>query len=350
MSNDAPPLSANADEVTAGANTSLPHEASDSQSEVAEETAPAFPQETAPIPAAFSRLKEYCDQHELKSAIDMSAPFEHVRIEIKNGRKFRSVYIANEEEAAQLLGVSLENIVFLGQYAAICSYRDGWIEAAVRAHGVGRTWAGRNAIARNKIFGVVGSQGRESGEIEIAGAGGVVLRLTEKRGTLSLLDYTSPIYLRIEGVGITEHDKALNLLEDLSNSLFMQIDFRFDSPLALARDRSALRRSTKMAGRLDEDNQLAYPRFSYEQSPSSLYWYARSATSMPLLQFLAYYQCIEFFFPRYSRQEAISKIKNTLKDPAFDPNRDSCIDSILNATLEDRRGSLLASAIAQIRP
>ena len=341
MPNDAPLSSTNTDETTAEAQTSIPLEGPNSQSDVAEETAPEPHQRVAEIPAAFSRLKEYCDQHELKSAIDMSEPFEHVRIEIKNGRKFRSVYIANEDEAEQLLGVSLENIVFLGKYAAICSYRDGWIEAAVRPHGVGRTWAGRNAIARNKIFGLVGSQGRETGEIEIAGTGDVVLRLTEKRGILSLLDYTAPIYLRIEGLGVKEHDKALNLLEDLSNSLFMQIDFRFASPLALARDRSALRRPTKMAGRLDEDSHLTYPRFSYEQSPSSLYWYARSATSMPLLQFLAFYQCIEYFFPRYSRQEAISKIKNALKDPAFDPNKDSCIDGILNATLDDRRGSLL---------
>jgi len=187
MQHDAQPFSTDADEVTAEIKGSIPREASDSQSEVAEETAPELPQEAAEIPAAFSRLKEYCDQHEVKSEIDMSEPFEHVRIEVRNGRKFRSVYIANEDEATQLLGISLENIVFLGEYAAICSYRDGWIEAAVRAHGVGRTWTGHNAIVRNRIFGVVGSQERGSGEIEIAGAGGVVLRLTEKRGVLSLL-------------------------------------------------------------------------------------------------------------------------------------------------------------------
>jgi hypothetical protein len=176
---------------------------------------------------------------------------------------------------------------------------------------------------------------------EIPDSGGLTLRLTEKPGIVSALDMSTPFYLRIEGIGITEHDKALNLLEDLSNSLFMQIDLRFDSPLSLVRGRSPLRRAARSRGRLDQDNQLMYPRHSYEKTPSSLYWYARSATSMPLLQFLAFYQCIEFFFPQFSRQDTIVKIKNILKDPAFNGANDSDINTILNVTLEGRRGSLL---------
>src|SRR5260370_40743784 len=98
----------------------------------------------------------------------------------------------------------------------------------------------------------------------------------------------------------------------------MQIDFRFDSPLTLGRGRFPLRRLPRSRGTLDEDTQLVYPLFSYERNPSSLYWHARSASSMPLLQFLAFYQCIDFFFPQYSRQETLARIKNVLKHPAFD--------------------------------
>ncbi len=39
---------------------------------------------------------------------------------------------------------------------------------------------------------------------------------------------------------------------------------------------------------------------------------------MPLLQFLAYYQSIEYYFPMYSGREAQEKIKNLVKDPSFD--------------------------------
>lgn len=309
----------------------------------AEKDSPS-PEEVAASPAtpinepsaAFVQLKAYCDAHGLKSAIEFDTPFEALSIDFKNGRGVRTVLVGSEESAEKLLHVTLDDIVFLGEYSAICSYREGWIEAAVRAHGVGQ----RRLIARRTIFGVNANRSDEPAEIEIPTPSGLILRLTEKRGILSWLDYMAPIYLRIEGIGITEHDKALNLLEDLSNSLFMQIDFRFDSALTLGKDRILPRRLHKTK-QLDEDNQLTYPRYSYEKSPSALYWYARSATSMPLLQFLAFYQCIEFFFPQYARQATIAKIKNVLKDPSFDGSKDSSINVILNATIEGRRGALL---------
>ena len=50
---------------------------------------------------------------------------------------------------------------------------------------------------------------------------------------------------------------------------------------------------------------------------------------------------IEFFFPQFSRQETIAKIKNILKDPAFDGTKDSYINVILNTTSEGRKGPLL---------
>jgi len=272
----------------------------------------------------------------MKSTIETEPTYAVV--EFKNGRVTRPVVIG-PDAAETLVDYPLEDLVFLGDYSAVCSYKEGWIEAAVRPHGPGA--GGRTLIARRSIFGISASRGKEPSEIEIPGVGGLALRLTEKRGILYWLDYGSQIYLKIEGIGITEHDKAVNLLEDLSNSLFMQIDFRFDSPLTIARDRFPSRRIFKARGRLDEDNQIVYPRVSYDKSPSSLYWYARSATSMPLLQFLAFYQCIEFFFPQFSRKETIGRIKNVLKDPTFDWNKDSDINVILNATLEGRRGLLL---------
>jgi hypothetical protein len=115
-------------------------------------------------PAGFQRLKDYCDKQGVACTIDLAEPFEHLEIEFKNGRDTRTVYISSEEEADSLLAVPLGEIVFLGEYSAICSYSGGWIEAAVRAHG-----AARNSIALSRIFGPTGSPDKESGEVEIAG-------------------------------------------------------------------------------------------------------------------------------------------------------------------------------------
>jgi hypothetical protein len=310
--------------------------AEDTQSEPSEEPVVSSSSAAPAPPQFFSRLKEHCDQHGLKSSIDLSEPFPNVAIEFKNGRSIRTVNIGSESEAIALLDLPLGEFVFLGAYSAICSYTGGWIEAAIRGHGIGPV----TRPALRTIFGNIGSREQGPADIEVAGPTGLTLRLMERGYVLPLLDYGSRIYLRIEGIGITEHDKALNLLEDISNTLFMQIDFRFNIPLTLGREASLARRFAGPHQLLDEDNQLSFPRYSYDRSPSSLYWYARSAASMPLLQFLAFYQCIEFFFPQFARQETIARMKNVLKDPTFDSRKDPCMNILLNAAVEGRRGSL----------
>ena len=57
----------------------------------------------------------------------------------------------------------------------------------------------------------------------------------------------------------------------------------------------------------------------------SLYWYGTSARGMPLLQFLAFYQCIEFYFPTYIQAEARRQVRNALKDRTFRVERDADI-------------------------
>jgi hypothetical protein len=336
------------DEAVVSPKTVVRDEAVACQSDASSIEAVAHDESREPkvAPAAFMRLKEYCDGHGLKSTIDLTEPFENINVELQNGRFFRTVYIGTEDAASALLKYHLEDLVFLGSYSAICSCKEGWIEAAVRQHGsLPPIFPG---VSLRNIFGATALRGGDPADIEIPAGGGPTLRLTEKRGILWLLDYGSPFYVRIEGIVLNEHDKALKLLEELTNSLFLQIDFRFDVPLTLGRESFRLRNRFRSSGQLDEDPHVAYPRYSYEGTPSSLYWYARSAQGMPLLQFLAFYQCIEFFFPRYSRQETIAKIKNVLKDPAFDGSKDSCINVMLNAILEGRRGSPLPEERKQL--
>jgi hypothetical protein len=60
---------------------------------------------------------------------------------------------------------------------------------------------------------------------------------------------------------------------------------------------------------------------------------------MPLLQFLAFYQVIEFYFPTYSRAEAQRKLKSILKDPTFRGDRDADIGRLLSAVTVSRSGA-----------
>jgi len=50
---------------------------------------------------------------------------------------------------------------------------------------------------------------------------------------------------------------------------------------------------------------------------------------MPLLQFLAFYHSLEFYFPVYSQLEAQRRIRNILKDPGFQVDRDADLGRVL---------------------
>ena len=84
---------------------------------------------------------------------------------------------------------------------------------------------------------------------------------------------------------------------------------------------------------------LVFPSQEFDEAPMSLYWYARSAQGMPLLQFLAYYQVMEFYFPTYFQAEARRKIRLILKSPVFRADRDADIGRVLSA-LSSKRGSI----------
>lgn len=285
------------------------------------------------IDDALLRLKSYCDENGLKAKIEREPPQDVVSIEIRNGPTNRTVYVSTLEAVDSLLQSPLNEIVFLETYSAICCYREGWIEAAVRS----LSPLPARGLVRRMLFGP-SSASSEACEVVAQGTAGRRLLLTERRGILYWLDYGAPLYLRIEGLNIAQHDATVQILEDLSNSLFLQIDLRFDTPLVLGRDRGSRLRRTRQQSRSAEDNQIAFPRFLYQKNPSLLYWYARSATSMPLLQFLAFYQCIEFFFPQYTKKETIERIRNVLKHPTFDCEKDNDVNTVLNVTIEGHRG------------
>ena len=69
---------------------------------------------------------------------------------------------------------------------------------------------------------------------------------------------------------------------------------------------------------------------------------------MPLLQFLAYYQVLEFYFPIYSQTEAQRKLKTILKDPTFRGDRDADIGRLLSA-IQISRGGGFGDERSQLR-
>jgi hypothetical protein len=150
--------------------------------------------------------------------------------------------------------------------------------------------------------------------------------------------------IRMKNVRSSQHDDAILELRSYADSLFFQIEALAGSTFVLERGRRGIR----PIPRSRRGEQLVFPTAEYSRDAMSLFLYAKSARDMPLLQFLAYYQAVEFFFPRYSQVETRKRVSSILKNPTFRPHRDDDVDRLISA-LHGVRGSSLGSEKAQLR-
>ncbi len=136
--------------------------------------------------------------------------------------------------------------------------------------------------------------------------------------------------IAIRGLRITQHDQTVNYLVKISNAIFFEIELLYRQSFILARVRTSPR---PLLGniRRNEPTTIQFPRGEYHDAPMSLYWYAKSASGMSLLQFLAFYQVVEYYFPIYSEIEAQRRVQNILKSPTFSPFNTADISNLLAA-------------------
>lgn len=143
--------------------------------------------------------------------------------------------------------------------------------------------------------------------------------------------------LKIRNVTVERHDDALSLLEGLSSALFFEIDLLHGALLQLVReDRSS--RQLRSTRRREIAVPIKLPRMQYAQEATALYEYGRTAVGTPLLEFLAFYQVIEYFFPLFSRAETLRRLRRQLADPRFDLYDDSQLNQILAIASQSPRG------------
>ncbi len=292
---------------------------------------------STPNPAeAFSQVIERCkaaniDVEELE---DVDGD-RYLRIGLPSGREKRLFTVRGNHDARVLLASPFERYRFVSGYDAFCSYEDSFIEAGVRAAGTGLT---PPSFAFSRIFGSrprFGTQerwpririlreGDEEGEGEAIDLGpssdvaAVLLGAPARRG----------VAVRISGRNFATNDQARRVLESYTDSLFFQVDAKLGVAIGLRRER---RRRVGPRRRRPENElgRLEYPRYICDRDPMSLYWYGRGATGMPLLQFLAYYQVMEFYFPVYAQEEVRRRLRNIVKDPGFDAHRERDIGRLV---------------------
>jgi hypothetical protein len=277
-----------------------------------------------------------------------------------NGRTTRRLLVSQGGDRKELLTeVDFTKYTFIGDYEAIASYSDRYIEAGLTG-GTGL----RRLVALSNVQKISLSPNGESTEVsapetELSDSEAAAddsdsdtedeanVHLTVEAPEVSWRLELSPasneflalrraifigprqqLTLKLLNVSIGTHETALQLLEDVLGSFLFDLELRHEFVINLQRAR--LRRSRAMRRRPEGYvGEIQLPRTKYPREPLELYWYARSANGMPLLQYLAYYQAIEFFFTVHSRSEALTRIRNELRDPRFNFEDDSHLGRIL---------------------
>lgn len=255
-----------------------------------------------------------------------------VLLHLPNGRTSRRIRIA-APDAAALLRSNLNEITMLGNLVAFSDKTTGAIEAKI---------VDSRGLPSIRMLKSVPGYGQpemtQRGVIEAptSGDGSLILRAEDGRrieiGAPSELasglfrPARTATTIRIFGVDIARHDEALRALTDIANALFFDLDVLYGTSLALAEVKSPNPSNVRARA----ETSPFFPRNTYSEKALALYRYGRSAQGLPLLEFLAYYQSLEYFFPSFSHAETSTAMRTLLLDPRFNPSDDADVARLIN--------------------
>jgi len=270
-------------------------------------------------------------------------------VRLPAGRDKKELTIRDTHSAEVLLSIPFEKTHGLSGYRAYCSYEIGFVEATIdpgRRMGLPASFTYQR-LQRLLHKGKPGEEEKDETvrlefkheDEQFQGISLTVGPATKEFGILETLRLTRPfiseriirpLTIRIEGLSISRHDQAVSLLERIANSTLFQIDLLTGMPLNLVLEEESAIRPRRLYGSKEQIS-LTFPKYQYDTKPMSLYWYASTATGMPLLQYLAYYQVIEYFFPVFAEKAKYDIVKRMFKDPGYHRNPDAHIGQLISA-------------------
>lgn len=135
--------------------------------------------------------------------------------------------------------------------------------------------------------------------------------------------------LTVDPVRLSTTAGADELIEALTDSLSLQVGMRRGMLLTPRRleDQEVVRSQYRRPG-----GSLNFPMSRFPHAPVALYLAGRERTTSPLLRYWAFYQVLEYFFPKYARAEMLQRISQVVRSPTFDPHSDEDIIRLASVT------------------
>lgn len=297
-----------------------------------------------PFRTHLSSLITRCEKAEIQYELKLLAEKVYfLIINLPSGRETRNVYVFDQDDDKKLSQIEFEKYVFIPRYEATCSYEYGFIEAYVKLF---------RPIRIETVFSrLLNLDYREARKLKkedftfsvkhaFQNENQILITLSQPTNTMLALtnrelDDGSGLTIKINGLKLTNSKEAIDIIEKLANSFFFEIRNSTGIPLMLElyEEPWIFPKLPIFFPEKSKETIISFPKYQYDLEPLNLYWYATSAYEMPLLQFLAYYQVLEFYFPIYSGKEVQSEVANILKDPQFNPDHHLDINKVISAVI-----------------
>lgn len=266
---------------------------------------------------------------------------QYVLLQLPNGRLTRQVTVF-PRDVEDFIGIEFENYTVLGDYVAAVDTTSGRIEALV----VGPRNAG--SVNTGRIFSLLpGVEVVTEGDPELhkeafedggdprqvsaqnwrlaVEQSGVSIEISPASAAFEIL-LERGVTIKVDGTKTSSHDEALEVLERYAAAMLFDLDVVYGVHILLAKRRRQNRRR-----RLERPNHPPkFPRNRYAGQALELYQYGRSAAGLPLLEYLAYYQSLEYFFPFFSKEQTVHSVRSQLLHPGFDPLDDAALNRLIN--------------------
>jgi hypothetical protein len=275
-----------------------------------------------------------------------------LRIDWPSGKGMRRV-VVDESDAVLLEQVSVDDYRVLGDYDAVWNTKSGVIEA--RLGPLARIGAGVRRRQLSSLPGVellsvaaVAETGEEDDALTdpeqpwrlVVSSGKVTIEISPVSGDLKAMlaiNWGQFESMKITGLEVRDGDGALGALEEVGRSFLLDLDLRYGAGYNLFERRTPVRR----AGVTRITEPPTFPRNRYAPEPLALYSYGRSASGLPLLEYLAYYQAIEFYFPMIAQEETVRSVGSALRNPRFDITSEAALRRLISlATPNGPRGRM----------
>lgn len=285
------------------------------------------------ISSALKNIKERCDAVKI-TYVDSSDPETNevdFKFSLPCGRMNREVAIYDIDDLESLEEVNFEEYNFVGNYAAIVSYKHGTLEALISTP---NTMFGSRVKFRRILLNEnphSSSQTRSSERIIKIPDEHNPIAISLKRSSsaakvLCQVGDPADLSILIKNISIGNQEKALEILRDISNTLFFSLDAQWGLHMSLIRQGARKKREPLKGDFVD----LQFSSRKYDKAPMDLYWYARSASNMPLLQFLAYYQVVEYYYSTFFNFDISRRVRAIMKNPNFRIDSDTEIAKIIS--------------------